>query len=48
MYIFGGNLEKSQMPASKSLFRVQIKRMSDSSKQYVFSENVETIINMYY
>ena len=45
--IQGGKLEKSQMPPSKSLFRVQIRRLSDSSKQYVFSENVKTIINMY-
>ena len=44
----GGNLKKSQVPPSKSLFRVRMKRLSDSSKQYVFSENVETIINMYH
>ena len=35
------------MPPSKLLFRVQFKRLSDNSKQYVFSENVETIINTY-
>ena len=35
------------MPPSKLLFRVLFKRLSDNSKQYVFSENVETIINTY-
>ena len=50
MYISGGNLEKSQILPTKSLFRVQIKMLSvsDTSKQYVFSEHEETMINMYH